>query len=95
MSLLQIFEGWRNHLVPPEELKSIIELAQKERLSICDLCEYNSKNLRQSDTPTCVSCGCILIAKTACLTCKCPKEKWSNIDVKPTEENEKPETNNN
>lgn len=88
MSLLQIFEGWRNHLVPPEELKSIIELAQKERLAICEDCKFNSKNRNQDSVPTCVACSCVLVAKTACLTCKCPKGKWNNIDVKQQENEE-------
>ena len=84
MKLLQIMEGWRNHLVPPKELKDIIDVVQKERLDICKDCAFNSKRLHaDSLSPEhCVACGCVLVAKTACLSCKCPKEKWNEIDVK-------------
>lgn len=89
MSLLQIMEGWKNHFVPAEELRDIIEVVQKERLSICKDCEFNSDNCRSNYVvATCVKCSCILNMKTACLSCKCPVSKWDVIDV--SEKNLKP-----
>ncbi len=88
MNVLQIMEGWRNHLVPPKELETIIDSAKKERMSICDGCSFNSKNRNNIGPETCTACGCILSAKTACLSCKCPKDKWNEIDVKPKEDEE-------
>jgi hypothetical protein len=77
MSLGQIFEGWKNHLLPEERAKAFIEHVSKERLDICNACEHHSKN-HASIRPDahCVECGCTLSAKTKCLTCECPLKKW-------------------
>lgn len=73
MSLNQIYEGWRNSLNPPEELKELISKTATERLNICFSCEHNSK-FHNSYRPDehCVKCGCTLSAKTKCLSCQCP-----------------------
>lgn len=78
MSLSQIVEGWRNNLFPKEELKDIIAEAKKYRLSICGECPKHSKNFSTPMRPDdhCTECGCTLSAKTACLSCKCPLDKW-------------------
>ena len=72
----QIYEGWRNKLIPPSELKELIEKTSKERMEICRGCEFNSKNKKgyKSMRPDehCTDCGCSLVAKTRCLSCKCP-----------------------
>ena len=84
----QIFEGWRNKLVPPEELKNVISEVSKARLILCEGCHYHSKfhhSLRLD--AHCTNCGCTLSAKTACLSCKCPLPKplWDEVIIK-TEE---------
>jgi hypothetical protein len=80
MSLKQIYEGWKNHLLPEENEKAFIEHVSQERLAICNVCEEHSSNkkdyksLRIDDH--CTECGCMLSAKTKCLTCECPLKKW-------------------
>lgn len=77
MNLNQIYEGWRNNLIPPKELKELIAKTSQERLEICSQCEWHSKNhksVRPDDH--CTNCGCTLSAKTKCLSCSCPLEKW-------------------
>ena len=80
MSLGQIYEGWKNHLLPEERNKAFIEHVSLERLAICQACDEHSSNkkdyksLRIDDH--CTECGCMLSAKTKCLTCECPLKKW-------------------
>ena len=77
MSLGQIFEGWKNHLLPEERTKAFIEHVSSERLAICNACEHHSKNhISIRPDAHCVECGCTLAAKTKCLTCECPLKKW-------------------
>lgn len=77
----QIYEGWRNKLVPPADMKQTIQQVSKERLSICDKCPFHSKNHKTPLRPDahCVDCGCNLEAKTACLSCSCPQDKWMAV----------------
>lgn len=82
--LSQIYEGWRNKLVPPEELKEVIAQVSKARTSICEQCPNHSKfhsSIRLD--AHCTHCGCTLSAKTACLSCKCPLPipLWGAIEV--------------
>jgi len=83
MSLSQIFEGWRNHLSPKEYLKEQISAVQSERLAICRACPLNSIHagpvnpLRFDEH--CTKCHCTLSAKTACLSCRCPEDKWIEV----------------
>jgi len=77
MSLGQIIEGWKNHLLPQEKEKAFIEHVSLERLSICNECEHHSKNhISMRIDAHCTECGCTLSAKTKCLTCECPLKKW-------------------
>jgi len=80
MSLGQIFEGWKNHLLPEERQKAFIEHVSNERLAICNACEEHSSNKKDYKTMRidahCAECGCTLSAKTKCLTCECPFKKW-------------------
>ncbi len=86
MKISEIYEGWRNNLFPPEKLAQLIETTSKERLSICDECEFHSKN-HASIRPDahCTNCGCTLSAKTACLSCACPVNKWQAVLTKKEE----------
>jgi hypothetical protein len=72
MSLSQIYEGWKNHLLPEERIKAFIENVSSERLAICELCPEHAH---------CTNCGCTLSAKTKCLTCECPLEKWLATEI--------------
>ena len=80
MSLGQIFEGWKNHLLPEERQKAFIEHVSQERLAVCGACEEHSSNKKDYKSlridAHCTECGCTLSAKTKCLTCECPLKKW-------------------
>lgn len=101
MSISQILEGWKNKVIPPSELKDVIEQASKERMDICKDCPLitdssigkvcNSKlyvNPITDETSKFPKegyyrgCGCVLTAKTSCLSCSCPANKWESINVK-------------
>lgn len=81
MSLGQIIEGWKNHLLPEENEKSFLQQVSQERLAICGACDEHSSNKKdyKSLRPDahCAECGCTLSAKTKCLTCECPLKKWA------------------
>lgn len=83
--LSEIYEGWKNHIAPSSYLKKIIEDTSKERMEICNDCEHNSK-FHRSIRPDvhCRKCGCTLIAKTKCLSCKCALKspKWKAVVTK-------------
>jgi hypothetical protein len=80
MSLSQIYEGWKNHLLPEERKKAFIEHVSSERIDICNACEEHSSNKKDYKSirldAHCTNCGCTLSAKTKCLTCECPLKKW-------------------
>lgn len=80
MSLSEIIEGWKNHLLPQEALKELISETSKKRIMICNECPKHSKNfssLRPDEH--CTVCGCSLLPKTKCLSCNCPENKWLPI----------------
>ena len=80
MGVQQIFEGWRNHLLPRKELELMIEEISKERIDICKDCEHvSTKHKTIRPDLHCTDCGCTLAAKTKCLSCKCPKDKWTAV----------------
>lgn len=86
MNLLQIYEGWKNKLVPSKLLKKQIEEVSQERMDICNRCLFNSENRKLNPNYStvrpdvhCTSCGCTLSAKTACLSCRCPKKFWMEV----------------
>lgn len=87
MSLLQIYEGWRNKLIPSKLLKEQIKEVSQDRMDICNRCPLNSENRKVNDKTFntirpdvhCTSCGCTLSAKTACLSCSCPKNFWMPV----------------
>jgi hypothetical protein len=90
MSLIQIYEGWKNKLLPDKELKHLIHVTTKERIEICNNCEFHSSNRvgYKSLRPDahCTDCGCTLSAKTACLSCACPKDKWLSVMTRQQED---------
>lgn len=77
----QIIEGWRNYLIPPDELKDKIEEVYNYRMEICRQCDEFSENVRKKKqlpltVEYCTNCGCALSAKARCLSCSCPLGKW-------------------
>ena len=77
MNLSQIYEGWRNKLIPPAAIKDIIQETSEDRIFICNSCPHHSKNHKGVRPDAhCTHCGCTLSAKTKCLSCKCPIDKW-------------------
>ncbi len=81
INFAHIYEGWRNKLVPPAELRDTINKVSEERLVICSTCVFHSKNHSTPLRPDahCTDCGCNLEAKTKCLACACPKNKWTAV----------------
>lgn len=80
MNLGQIYEGWKNHILPEERQKDFINHVSQERINICNSCEEHSANKKEYKSlrldAHCTNCGCTLSAKTKCLTCECPLKKW-------------------
>ena len=77
LNISQIYEGWKNNLLPASDMKEEIERISKERLDICKSCPNHSSNHKTvRPDEHCVSCGCTLSAKTKCLSCECPIFKW-------------------
>ncbi len=79
----QIAEGLRNKIIPPKDLKGIIDTVSKYRTQICESCEHHSK---YHDTPLrpddhCTDCTCNVSIKTKCLSCRCPLDipKWVEV----------------
>lgn len=80
MNIKQMYEGWKNNLFPSEALKEAIKITSEERMSICNNCEFHSKNFKTIRMDEhCTSCGCTLSAKTKCLSCNCPINKWAAV----------------
>ncbi len=83
MNLKQVYEGWKNYLLPDEKKKAFIEEVSDHRMSICNKCEENSENKKNYSNlrpdAHCTKCGCTLAPKTKCLSCKCPLEKWDSV----------------
>jgi hypothetical protein len=87
MSLTQIYEGWKNKLLPEESLKEQIDQVSAERMSICNECKFHSKHHKTIRFDEhCTHCGCTLSAKTKCLSCACPTEKWKPVMTREQEE---------
>ena len=78
INVKNIWEGWKNHILPEEKEKAYIEYVSLSRLAICNECDKHSKNHYTPLRPDnhCTECGCVLSAKTKCLTCECPLKKW-------------------
>jgi len=85
--LKEIFEGHRNHLLPPKKLKELITEVSNNRLAICKPCEHNSTKDIIKGWSYCHSCGCPLIQKSKSLQSSCPVGKWGPITTPEEEEN--------
>lgn len=80
INLSNVYEGWRNKLFPPADMKDLINRVSEERMVICNACE-NISTKHKSIRPDvhCIDCGCTLSAKTKCLSCSCPIDKWKGM----------------
>jgi hypothetical protein len=96
MKLNQIYEGWRNKLLPPAALKDLIQKTSLERTVICNGCAFHSKHHHTPIRPDdhCTHCGCNIDAKTKCLSCECPIGQWMAL-MSLIEEQEILKTNDN
>jgi len=85
----QVYEGWKNLLIPSSEMKETIQQVSNDRLAVCSDCPKHSKN-HKTNRPDdhCTECGCTLAAKVACLSCMCPLRKWLPV-VNTIEEEDK------
>ena len=54
-----------------EDLVEKIKELRKERLDICNSCEFFNK-----ESTACAMCGCIMSIKTNLVDTKCPIGKW-------------------
>ena len=85
-------EGWRNKLIPQAQMKELLESVSENRMKICRECPEFSENKKKAGHTTlrvdehCTDCGCILSAKTRCLTCSCPLKKWVAVISDKTKE---------
>lgn len=76
----EIAEGWKNTIFKKEYAEAIA----KSRLDVCEVCEFNSKNVKDDaiikrPDVHCTKCGCPLMSKTRCLSCDCPIQKWKAV----------------
>ena len=81
MKLQEIYDGWKNLIIPEEHLKPHIDKVATARINICNTCEYDSNKSLTTMAKIrfdrhCTHCGCTLSAKTRSLTSECPIGKW-------------------
>ena len=77
-----IWEGWRNHLLPSKRLRKVILRVSSERMAICreGPCEWHSdRHATMRADEHCVECGCPLLQKSKCLSCGCGIHKWEAV----------------
>lgn len=74
-------------------MKEEIERVSKERMKICEGCSYHSEVRKRTGRfktvrpdVHCTNCGCTLSAKTRCLSCTCPVNKWGAIATEEQQE---------
>jgi hypothetical protein len=83
----QIYEGWKNNLFPAENMRDYIKQVSDERMAICEECDLiSTKHQTIRRDVHCTDCGCMLIAKTKCLSCDCPLKKWEAVMANQEEE---------
>jgi hypothetical protein len=99
MKWSEIFEGWKNDILPSEKLRELINQTSEDRLAICKTCiAYDEKGegcALPLTAPCCnkhvkidgfQGCGCPLQKKTKCLSCSCPANKWLAVSTPQQEE---------
>ena len=87
MEIDKIYEGWRNNLFPPEELRELIKNISLQRMEICNSCgNISTKHFSLRPDIHCMVCGCTLSALTKCLSCQCRDKKWFPVVTQEQEE---------
>ena len=75
----QILEGIMNKIFTKEHVEEVA----RERIIICNACEFIGKTnkacLMPGTAPCCSICGCCLELKIRSLSSDCPKGKWEAI----------------
>jgi hypothetical protein len=80
INFAQIYEGWKNNLFPAKEMTEKINAVSAERMAICEACDLiSTKHKTIRPDVHCTDCGCMLSAKTKCLSCACPLNKWEAV----------------
>lgn len=67
MNIEDVYDGWKNLLWTNEEVEKIA----KERLEICNKCEFKQKVFWR-----CKLCGCPIPTKVRSMKSKCPDGRW-------------------
>lgn len=82
--LQEIYDGWKNFLVPDKEIEKYVEKIAQNRINICRTCPWNSRNRKTIISMArpdvhCTKCGCPEATKTRSLTSECPLDppKWT------------------
>lgn len=67
-------------------MKEAIARVSEQRLNVCSGCNFQSENRKRSEgyksvrpDVHCTKCGCMLSAKTKCLSCSCPLGFWREV----------------
>jgi hypothetical protein len=97
----EIYEGWKNDLLPKDSLRELIKQVSEERNSICVKCKaYDTtgtgcaiwgtapccnKNVKSETGES--GCGCPLKKKQKALQARCPWGKWDAIVTEKEAEN--------
>lgn len=71
----EIYEGWKNLLIPDEE----IEMIAKTRIDICNACPFKQEMLL---IDCCSLCHCPIVSKARSLDSECPKGFWESKNNK-------------
>ena len=86
--LQEMYDGWKNYLVPDEEMEPYIDSVAKYRESKCSVCLHASENVKSLKTALrpdkhCTLCGCTRAAKNRSLTSVCPDTppRWGPVVV--------------
>jgi hypothetical protein len=79
MDWKNIYEGWRNHLFPPEKLREFLKQLSEARLQECRPCAFNTTKGSVKEWSRCKECGCALIAKSKAPAKACGIGKWKAV----------------
>lgn len=87
MKLQEVYEGWKNLLIPASDLKNKIKEVKERRTKLCKGCKYHSSKNKSllSLVPHCTLCKCPTASKTACLSCSCALVNYENYGIEKQE----------
>lgn len=89
INIRQILEGWGNEVLDTfDALDPEIKQLSEDRLEICMSCPlrtHSTCDVNKSiiiDNVEYYGCGCYLPAKSKCVDCECPANKWEENESK-------------